>query len=221
MALPARAGAVGPIVAMQGDGRALSVVTAATDDSGDDPELWISDDADRWSEPIALPLRGEPLALGAGPFGTLVVGERRGRAAALLVELDGQATVFGKPVADHAPLRVAIASAARDAWAATAGAVLGFAGGRVAVEEVEDDSSPVAMALDVVGIPWLLTERAVLRRHASAGRAMWRAYHRGAEASRFLAMGFRPDAAHVMDERGGSTMIRPGDVDSWQPTRLY
>ena len=87
------------------------------------------------------------------------------------------------------------------------------------------------MALDLVGVPWLVCERAVLRRHsvttasslAPAGHApqggpVWRTYYRrDPSAPSLVAIGFTPDGARVLDVRGGGASIVPRDIELWAP----
>jgi len=220
MPLPVRAGGgeVGPIEAVIGDGRVFGVVTAETDDSNGGPELWRSQDGAGWSEPLILPLGGEVRALAAGPFGTLVVGARRGqRARALFLGLDDQAQVFTTGVNDKGPLFAAVAGATRQAWAAGEGFILRFEAGGAAVEKVALTERPLAMGLDLVGIPWLVTARAVLRRHERGGEAEWRVmFAREPGEAAFVAIGFSAEGARVLDAMGGGVRIAPSDIDEWQ-----
>ncbi len=218
MRLPARSTSdeVGPITAVVDDGRTFGVVTAETDDSGG-PELWTSADGATWSEPLILPLGGDAHAVSNGPYGFLVVGSRRGtRARALFLGFDGQASVYTAGVNDRPPLRVALCGAAREAWGAGAGFVVAFERGAVRPEIVEQAGDPVAMGLDLVGVPWLVCERVVLRRHVESGDALWRAYYRRPEGSApLIAVGFTPEGARILDARGGGATVVPRDIEAW------
>jgi hypothetical protein len=198
------------------DGRTFGVVTAETDDSGG-PELWTSADGASWSEPLILPLGGDAHSVSNGPYGFLVVGSRRGtRARALFLGFDGQASVYTGGVNERAPLRVALCGAAREAWGAGAGFVMAFERGAVRPEPVEQAGQPTAMALDLVGVPWLVCERMLLRRHVDAGNAIWRVYYRRPEGSApLIAVGFTPEGARVLDAHGGGATVVPRDIESW------
>ncbi|WP_437674778.1 serine/threonine-protein kinase [Sorangium sp. So ce131] len=214
--LPRRAGggAVGPIVAVLGDGRAFGVVTADSGEGG--PELWLSQDGERWSEPSLLLLNGEAHAVSSGPLGFFVAGGFQGRGArAIWLGYDGNTQVFaanGKP-----PLEVAVAGADRGAWAAGAGVVMRFDQSGAAVETSEGGGRPVAMGLDEEGVPWLVTEREVLRRHG-AGVPIWKRYHAQAEGEPALvAIGFHPTGVRVVDAVGGGVVLRPADFAATWP----
>lgn len=231
MPLPERAGGgeVGAIQAVVEGGPVFGVITAETEESGG-PELWTSNEGSRWSSPTILPLGGDARAVSCGPYGFLVVGSRRGvRGRALFLGFDGQASVYTAGVNDKPALTVALTGATREAWGAGPGFVLGFDRGGVVSEAVDHQGEPVAMALDLVGIPWLVCERAVLRRHAVAtgtavhpaghspqGGPVWRTYYRrDPGAPSLVAIGFTPDGARVLDARGGGASIVPRDVDLW------
>lgn len=225
MPLPVRAsgGEVGEIQTVIGDGRVFGVVTAETDDSNGGPELWRSADGAGWSTPTLLPLGGDAHALADGPFGMLVVGSRKGtRGRALFLGLDEQTTVFASGVNDKPALRVAVCAATRESWAAGEGIVVRLDRGAATIEKVEALEKPVAMALDLVGIPWLVTEHAVLRRHVENNEGVWRAYYRRDPARPpLVAIGFTPQGASVLDARGGGVEIEPRDVAGWggRPSR--
>jgi hypothetical protein len=220
MALPSRPGGgeVGEIQAALGDGRVFGIVTAETDDSNGGPELWRSTDGATWTGPTVLPLGGDAHALADGPYGLLVVGSRRGtKARALFVGLDDQTTVFTTGVNDKPPLTVAVASAAREAWAAGDGVIVRFDRGSAVTEKADALTAPAAMGLDLVGVPWLVTERAVYRRHVEGNGGVWKTYYRRNEGMPALVgIGFTPDGAAVVDARGGTFEIEPHDIDSWR-----
>jgi hypothetical protein len=201
---------VGEIQAAIGAGGVFGVVTGETEDSNGGPEFWTSPDGVSWAPPIVLPLGGDVHAISHGPYGFLVVGSRRGtRGRALFLPFDGHANVYVAGVNNGPPLHVAQCGAGREAWSAGPGLVLSFQRGAVAREAVDVDDPPVAMGLDLVGVPWLVTERAVLRRHVESGAARWRAYYRrDRERPPLVAIGFMPEEAHVLDSRGGSIRLR-------------
>lgn len=218
--LPARerGGEVGAVEAAIGDGRLFGVVTAETEDGDGGPELWTSRDGVRWSGPTILPLGGRVRSLASGPYGTLAVGaSSKGKARALFLGFDGQASVYANGVNHRPPLDVAICGADRTAWGAGAGFVLAFDRAAVTVEEIEVSEPPVAMGLDPVGVPWLVTQRAVLRRHAGLANASWRVYfQQDAGAPPLVAIGFNADGARVIDAAGRGAMILPRDVGAWR-----
>jgi len=220
MPLPRResGGEIGPIVAVVGDGRTFGVVTEETADSNGGPELWRSADGSSFSGPTILPLSGEARALSSGPFGTLVVGAWRGqRARALWLGLDDHAQVFTTGVNDKTPLTVAVSGAMREAWAAGEGLVLRFEPKGVASERVDVREAPVAMGLDLVGVPWLVTSRSVLRRYVRDGVPEWVVMTTRREpAPPFIGVGFSAEGARVMDALGGGVRIVPGDIDEWR-----
>lgn len=213
-------GEVGEIVAVVGEGRVFGVVTAETDDSNGGPELWRSVDGSRWQGPVVLPINGLPLAVADGPYGLLVAGcsANRKRARALFLGTDDQARVFTAGVNERtSPLSLALCSAGREAWGAGAGLVLRFDGGPPAEEAVETAAEPVALALDLVGVPWMLTAREVLRRHVDGAQASWRRlYAREPSRPALVALGFSADGVHVLDEMGGGVRLTPRDIDAWR-----
>ena len=207
--------AAGPISAVIGDGRVFGVVTEATEDSGG-PELWLSGDGEAWTGPEALPLGGSARAIAYGPFGFLVVGALGRRGRALFLGLDGQVVVYTKEVQPRSPLLVAVCGVDREAWGAGEGYVLRFDRGVASPEPIESTAAPAALALDPVGVPWLVTERAVLRRHVDSGMARWRTYYaRSGDGPPLLAIGFTPDGARVLDGSGGTVHLTPHDIDAW------
>jgi hypothetical protein len=222
MPLPVRrsGGHVGPIQAVIADGRVFGVVTGETDDSEGGPELWRSVDGASWSQPTVLPLGGDVNALAYGPYGFLIAGARRGqRARALHLRLDGQATLFTQGVNDKPPLVVAVSGALRESWAAGPGVILRFDAGGAASEQIDNAGSPVAMGLDLVGNPWLVTEQAVLRREHTATSHSWKAYYRrDASEPPLVGVGFTPDGVRVLDCRGGGARIEPHDIEEWRST---
>ena len=234
--LPARRGGgagqgIGDIQACIGARGRLVVVTAETDDSEGGPELWRygharatpthAADREEWSGPIAIPLNGEVAAMSEGPYGTLLVGAKGGKKArASFLAPDGATTVFASGVSHGPPLVVATCGNERDAWAASTTTILRFDRGNAEVERADLQEQPVHMALDLVGIPWLVTERAVHRREAGDTSTRWRTiYRRADDAPRLVGIGFTPDGARVLDELGGGARIVPSDVGEWRGAR--
>lgn len=222
-ALPAREGEIGPIQAAVGDGRTFGVVTAETDDSNGGPELWLSRDGASFGAPIILPLGGDVHALAPGPLGMLVVGGRRGaRGRALLLGYDRQAQVITAGVNERPPLHAAVAGVEGEFWTAGAGFVLRVDRGGASEESVEwaleaPAGAPVAMGLDLAGIPWLVTDRAVLRRHG-ANAPVWRAYYtRPDGAPPLVAIGFTTAGVRVFDALGGGALLQPEDTSATAP----
>ena len=212
MPLPERPGGgeVGEIQAAIGSGGVFGIVTAETDDGNGGPELWTSSDGSSWAPPVLLPLGGDVQALSHGPYGFLVVGSRRNaRGRALFLPFDGNALVHVSGVNDGPPLRHAQCGAGRDAWAAGVGFVLMFQRSAVTRESIDVDDSPVAMGLDLVGVPWLVTRWAALRREVDAGVGRWRAHYRRSEARPpLVAIGFTKEEAIVMDSSGDFVHLR-------------
>ena len=78
------------------------------------------------------------------------------------------------------------------------------------------------MGLDLVGVPWLVTERAVLRRHVESNTAVWKPYYKRAEGlAPLVGVGFTPDGASVIDAYGGMVHIEPHDILSWRRVSGY
>jgi hypothetical protein len=231
--LPARPGRaagedVGDIQACIGARGRLVVVTAETDASDGGPELWRYGhgratppfaQAPRWSDPVIVPLNGDAHAMSEGAYGTLIVGSKGGkRARASFLSTDGAATVFATGV-NHGPaLRVATCGSERDAWAASDAMIVRFDRGGAETEHVMDPpENPVQLALDLVGVPWLVTDHAIHRREAGGTTTKWREVHRRSpNERRFVGIGFTPDGARVMDEAGGGVRVVPADVGEWR-----
>jgi serine/threonine protein kinase len=223
MPLPSRdKGEVGAIEAALGDGRVFGVVTAETEDCEGGPELWISRDGSKWSPPAILPLGGRIRSIASGPYGYLVVGAspRGTRARALFLGFDGQTNVYTAGVNDHPPLHAALCGADRIAWGAGVGFVLAFDRATATAEDAEEmpaSEPPLSMALDPVGVPWLLTPRTLLRRHARANAARWTTYYRQEPgAPSFVAIGFTSEGAWALDERGRGVQLVPQDIAAWK-----
>jgi hypothetical protein len=215
MTLPGRpsGGEVGEIQAVVGAGGVFGVITAETDDSNGGPEMWTSPDGVGWAPPVVLPLGGAAHAVSHGPYGFLVVGsQRNARARALFLPFDNHAVVYMAGVNERPPLRAALCGASREAWGAGSGFVLSFQRGAVTPEEVAVNETPAAMALDLVGVPWLVTHRSVLRRHVTGGVARWLTYYRRDETrAPLVGIGFTPEGALVLDAEGNAVSICPRD----------
>jgi serine/threonine protein kinase len=221
--LPARLDGrpVGAIVAAVGEAYAFGVVTADVGEGG--PELWVLRGEAAWDEPLPLPSLERVSAVISTPYGFLVVGTTRSplgaRAGAVFVNEGGQPTVYMKGLKDKLPLHVALASADHLAWAAGDGFVLALDRGNVTVEEVAARDRPVAMGLDPMGIPWLVTARAVLRRSAQGATAVWHLFHEQAAGEPpFVGIGFSTSGVRVVDAQGGGVLLQPRDVKGWTST---
>jgi hypothetical protein len=118
---------------------------------------------------------------------------------------------------DKPPLHAALASADRITWAAGDGCMLALDRGAVTVEEVATPARPVAMGLDPLGIPWLVTARAVMRRSTHGDAPAWRLYHELEPGEPpLVGIGFSANGARVVDAQGGGAVLKPLDVDAWQ-----
>jgi hypothetical protein len=84
-----------------------------------------------------------------------------------------------------------------------------FDRGGSAVEASDAEGSPVAMGLDDEGVPWLVTERDVYRRHGGGVSPVWKRYHTQPKgAPRLVAIGFPPGGVRVVDAVGGGAVLR-------------
>jgi hypothetical protein len=218
-------GEVGEIQACLGARGRLAVITAETDASEGGPELWRTSGA-HWLGPLPIPLNGDVHAMAEGPWGMLLVGSKGGkRARASFLGPDGATNVYAQGVGNTPALLVAACGNERDAWAASESRIFRFDRSTADVEHADLGEVPVQMALDLVGIPWLVTEHHVLRREGVAGQtplsaggaSPWRVLHRReAGLPRFVAIGFTPEGARVIDEVGGSVRVFPSDVGRWR-----
>jgi hypothetical protein len=78
-------------------------------------------------------------------------------------------------------------------------------------------AQPIRLVDDEDGVPWLVTESEVLRRHG-AGVPIWKRYHAQAEgAPRLVAIGFHPTGVRVVDARGGGVVLRPAALAATRP----
>jgi len=220
--LPERVGhVIGSIEAAIGDGHTFGIVTSAIEGDEDSlPELWLHA-GEHWAAPISLPFGGRVHSISSGPYGLLVVGANlkgtKGRA--LFANYDGQTIVYGKAVTDKPALSVGLCSGERLSWAAGEGFVLAFDRGSVTTENVEVADRPVAMGLDPVGLPWLVTVSAVMRRQTVNGGAVWRSYYeKDAGAPPLVGITFTDEGVRVIDAKGGGAKISPRDVSGWRST---
>ena len=84
-------------------------------------------------------------------------------------------------------------------------------------EKVDAPGPPAAMGLDLVGVPWLVTDRAAYRRHIEGNGGVWKTYYRRNEGlAALVGIGFTPDGATLMDSRGGTVEIEPHDIETWR-----
>ena len=185
------------------------------------PELWLMSPAGRWSEPLILPGIRSVRAVVSSPYGYLAAGEApaipKPRAGVVFATETGQPSVYTRGLHDKPPLQVALASAERLIWAAAPGVVLALDRGNVTAERVEAMDAPVAMGLDPVGVPWLVTSSTVLRRTTQGGTPTWRThFERDVGTPGLVGVGFSPTGVRVVDERGGGVILRPRDVDQWR-----
>src|SRR5262249_37356315 len=143
------------------------------------PELWLFGAGSLWGEPTALPGLGVVHAVASTPYGFLVVGEAQAgpRAYAVMASEFGHVSIYLRGLREHPPLRAALARADPMAWAASDQGVLALDEGNVTVEEVAASGRPVAMGLDPLGVPWLVTARAVMRRSTHGEAPAWRLFH--------------------------------------------
>jgi hypothetical protein len=205
---------VGKITSAIGDGRTFAVITEETDDSNGGPELWRSQDGLTWTEPVLLPIQGDVRALSEGPFGMLVVASYKGKTGKAIFAGANPGAVkhFTNKMP---PLSVAVCGSTLDAWGAGQGMVVHF-GALAATPEpgVAPEEVPVALELDLVGVPWLVTQRSVYRRAVEGTEARWkRLFERDKDP--LVGIGFTPKGATVIDARGGFVHIEPHDIQHW------
>jgi hypothetical protein len=205
------------IVACIGDGRVFGVVTL---DEGDEPQFWRSTDGQSWLDPISLPFTGEISSIAYGNAGYLFVGgsssKRGAQARALWLALDGQASLPTTGLKDCPPLSVAMCGGGREAWAAGKGCVARLDPSGVDRETISTIEPTVAMALDPLGIPWLVTERTLFRRHELAEGPSWEPYYtRDASLPPLIGLGFTADGVRLLDAKGGGAHVIPRDIERW------
>lgn len=210
-----RSGApLGPIVAAVGDGRMFGIVTADPEDHEDNLELWVSENGATWTEPFEVPLGGTVHAMANVTSGLFVVGGKRGGTGrALQLGHDEICRILTQRLRKRPPLLVAAPAAGKECWAAGEDCIVRLDTDTVEAESAQSFGVPVAMALDVIGIPWLLTSDKVLRRHGGGATTEWVVYHeRGRDKPPFVAMGFTAEGAHVLDAGGNMTLLVPHDI---------
>jgi eukaryotic-like serine/threonine-protein kinase len=206
---------VGPITASLAHRGRLVVVTAETDDGDGGVEVWSTSDGARWEGPITVPLGGDAHAIAEGPYGTVLVGAqgRRGRAAFLAPDSMVNVYALGKV----SPLQMVVHGAERESWGASDSAQIVRFDRSVAEIEATLPEPAVALALDLVGVPWVLTATTVFRRELEAGKPQFRALEtRIPGRPPFVGLGFTPQGAHVLDAEGGFTHLEPSDVEHWR-----
>jgi hypothetical protein len=205
---------LGPIVAAVGDGRMLGVITADPKDSEENLELWVSENGITWTDPFEVPLGGTVLAMANGVSGLFVVGGKRGSTGrALYLGHDEICRILTQRLRKRPPLLVATPGIGKDCWAAGEDCIVRLDADAVDAETAQSFGVPIAMALDVIGIPWLLTGDKVLRRHGGGVSAEWVVYHvRPSDKPHFVAIGFTCNGAHVLDAGGNTITIVPHDI---------
>jgi serine/threonine protein kinase len=211
---PQNGASLGPIVAAVGDGRMFAVVTADADDPENNLELWVSENGVTWTEPFEVPLGGSVFAMANGVSGLFVVGGKRGGTGrALYLGHDEICRILTQRLRKRPPLLVAAPGIGKDCWAAGEDCIVRLDADTVDAESAQSFGLPVAMALDVIGIPWLLTSDKVLRRHSGGASAQWVVYYeRPSDKPAFVAIGFTCNGAHVLDAGGNSILIVPHDI---------
>ncbi len=204
----------GPIVAAVGDGRMFGVVTSDVDDTEANLELWISENGVTWTEPFEIPLGGSVLAMANGVSGLFVVGGKRGGTGrALQLGHDEICRILTQRLRKRPPLLVAVPGIGKDCWAAGEDCIMRLNSESADAESAQTFGIPHAMALDVIGIPWLLTGDKVLRRHSGGASTEWVVYYqRPSGKPPFVAIGFTGNGAHVLDANGNTTLVVPHDI---------
>jgi eukaryotic-like serine/threonine-protein kinase len=223
MELPRRrdGGLVGEIQTVIAGGPMFGIVTAAPSEGLGGADLWTSTDGVTWSAPRPVALGGEAQSASSSPGGVLVVGAHRGaRGRARFLPEDPRIEAESLPVNDRPALRVALAGPDGEEGFATGwGFVVAFRRGVALLESVEDRGAPAAMGFDPLGVPWLVADHAVMRRHVEDGVAQWKTYYRRDEdRAALIAIGFTPEGVRIVDERGNGAQIRPRDIDTWVKT---
>ncbi|HRI65593.1 MAG TPA: protein kinase [Polyangium sp.] len=205
---------LGPIVAAVGDGRMFGIVTADPIDVEYNLELWVSENGVTWSEPYEVPLGGTVHAMTNGTSGLFVVGGKKGGAArGLMLGHDDVCRILNQKLRKRPPLIVAAAGVGKDCWAAGEDCIMRLDADVAEPESVQEFGIPVAMAIDLIGIPWMITNRKVIRRHGGGSSTEWIVYHeRKADQPPFVAIGFTCEGAQVLDARGNTTLIVPHDI---------
>lgn len=205
---------LGPIVAAVGDGRMFGIVTADAENPEDNLELWVSENGLTWTESFEVPLGGTVHAMANGVSGLFVVGGKRGESArALHLGHDEICRILTQKLRKRPPLLVAAPGVGKDCWAAGKDCIVRLDADSVEPEHAQSFGIPVAMGLDLIGIPWLVTSDKVLRRHGGGASTEWVVYYnRDKEKPPFIAIGFSCEGAHVLDAGGNTTLIVPHDI---------
>jgi hypothetical protein len=149
-----------------------------------------------------------------GVSGLFVVGGKRGSTGrALYLGHDEICRILTQRLRKRPPLLVATPGIGKDCWAAGEDCIVRLDADAVDAETAQSFGVPIAMALDVIGIPWLLTGDKVLRRHGGGVSAEWVVYHvRPSDKPHFVAIGFTCNGAHVLDAGGNTITIVPHDI---------
>lgn len=209
--------ALGPLQAVVGNGALLGAVTGEVDDRGG-PELIQWTNAGGWGEPVVLPLAGDARCVAATPYGFLCAGAHpSGRGRAALLDFNRQAISYLPSLTSCPPLDVALGGTEREFWVAGGGRLLRLDRAGAHVESEGFGGDAVAMALDPVGSPWLVTQNQILRRHLSHANPRWLTYAEKANrAPSYIAIGFTPRGADVLDASGVKHRIQPPDIREWR-----
>ena len=174
----------------------------------------VSENGVTWTEPLEVPLGGSVLAMANGVSGLFVVGGKHGGTGrALHLGHDEICRILTQRLRKRPPLLVATPGVGKDCWAAGENCIVRLDTDTVDAESAQSFGIPIAMALDVIGIPWLLTSNKVLRRHSGGVSTEWVVYHeRQSDKPQFVAIGFTCNGAHVLDAYGNTTTIVPHDI---------
>ncbi len=205
---------LGPIVAAVGDGRMFGVMTANSEEDEENLELWVSENGVSWTEPFEVPLGGTVHAMANGISGLFVVGGRRnGTARALHLGHDEICRILTQKLRKRPTLLVATPSVGKECWAAGEDCIVRLDPEMVEAENAQSFGIPIAMALDLIGIPWLLTADKLLRRHGGGSVTEWVLYYeRETDKPPFVALGFTCEGVHVLDAGGNTTLVVPHDI---------
>jgi serine/threonine protein kinase len=222
LAMPSRSdgGVVGPIQAVVGTGTLLGVVTGEVDHRGG-PELFQWTPSGTWNEPVILPLAGDANCVIATPYGFLCAGAHSsGRGRAALLDFNRQAISYVPWLTNCPPLRVAVGGTEREFWVAGGGRIYRLDRAGAEVECAGFGGEAVAMALDPVGAAWLVTQSSVLRRLVTRGKPVWRTYStKSPSAPDYVAIGFTPRGADILDSRGIKHRIATPELSEWRSPR--
>jgi len=143
----------------------------------------------------------------------VVGGKRGGTGRALQLGHDEICRILTQRLRKRPPLLVAAPAVGKECWAAGEDCIVRLDADNVEAESAQSFGVPIAMALDMIGIPWLLTSDKVLRRHGGGTTTEWVVYHERASGKPpFVAIGFTAEGAHVLDEGGNMTLLVPHDI---------